>query len=161
MATAKKKKKKTVKRRVGARGGKGSEILMLLLGVAGGSLLGRFAAGFQTFVKGILLGVLQVGVGVFIAYKVKSPLLKGVGVGLATNGLVYSLGSKGLALLPASVGEVYFPQPAKVAGYADVPMVGRFPSPASVGENKKGGSPYGMNRNDYMARIYGGVYTRN
>lgn len=162
------KKKKGAKkhhRRVGAvRSGGLVESLAAVFGVGAGIIVGRMlnnvvnpATSATTNVSPTILGLAEFGAGGFAVTKLKKPgavnmLVKGAALGLGGNGLMYAVGSKGLGLLPATVG--YGPDPmhrptrAQLQGFRDVPKIG-FPKPNSIGDNRD---------KSRMARQYAGVY---
>ena len=138
------------RRRMGAAGPKG-QLLTILLAAGAGGLIARYAsdklfsflpaflsASTQAYIKA---GVLAVGGG-FLAYKMKNPLLKGVGVGVFVEG-VHSIGQAtgivtGMGRTdPASL---VFPRGAKVGNYYNVHTINGgtdFPKPGTVGGHRR------------------------
>jgi hypothetical protein len=152
-------------RRVGAaKEGGLMESLALVVGVGFGIIGGRLlnnmvnpATATTTTVSPTILGLAEAGAGGFAASKLKKPgavnkLIKGLAYGVGGNGLMYSLSSKGLGLLPATIGygpdPMHSPSRAQLQGFRDVPKIG-FPKPNSIGANRD---------RSRMARQYAGVY---
>lgn len=163
MARKKKTKKKTGKRRMGAvRSGGIVDAAIHLLAVTGGVLAGRFLNGnVLSTMDAKLVGTAEAAVGAFAVAKVRNTKVKALGLGLGANGVLYALGSKGLALLPASIG--YGPDsaalysPSGVAGYRQVPKIG-FPKPGNIGFPKPGNIGAADKERQRTARMYAGVY---
>jgi hypothetical protein len=160
MARKKHKKKVHHRRRVGAFGGRldiKSGLMMIAgagLGVLGGRLLNATLAptvGTAT-VPPTLLGFGEAAIGGFVAAKATHPFLKGAGAAIAGNGLVFALGTRGMALLPASIGygpdPMHRPSRAMLQGYRDVPKIG-FPKPGNIGAHRD---------RRRQATMYAGVY---
>lgn len=153
---AKKKKKHSThkRRRISGIGTGLKETAMLLLGATGGVLAGRFANSMVPNMSGTIAGGVEVGVGGLIAVKGgKYAIVKGLGVGIAANGLAYALGAKGLKVLPASMGYgPPGPMPYRsVSGYREVPKIGNFPRPNAIGRANNMEAAR-------VARMYAGVY---
>jgi hypothetical protein len=149
------------RRRVGAIGGKGAikEAVMMVagatLGIMGGRLLNSTmvpATGTPT-IPPTLIGAAEAGIGGIVAVKAKHGFIKGMGAGIAGNGMVFLLGAKGLGILPATIG--YGPDPMHrparnmLQGFRDVPKIGNFPKPNAIGANRD---------RRRMATQYAGVY---
>jgi hypothetical protein len=153
MARKKKGKKSKTRRRVGGISKEGIKtVAMYIAGGIAGVVGGRLINNTMATTNGTLMGGAEVLVGGAIAFKVKNPLMKGIGIGLAANGGLYALGSKGLAVLPASMG--YGPPMQQgyrsINGYRDVPKIG-FPKPNAIGRSNNMES-------SRVARMYAGIY---
>jgi hypothetical protein len=164
MARRRKKTKKHGRRRMGAtpRGIMGALIEggKAVLGVGVGIAAGRWVnSTVLTTATGTpsqsptLVGVAEFGAGALLVGKARASFVKGIGAGLGGNGLIYALGAKGLALLPASVG--YGPDPMRrptrpmLQGFRDVPAIGAFPKPNAIGASRE---------RSRQAAVYAGVY---
>lgn len=151
MARKKKHKKTHRRRRVGAlpTGGIMGGVVTVGAGLAG-VVIGKVVANMLTSMSGTIVGAVQTGVGVFGVAKLKSPLTRAFAAGVGINGAMTLVGSKGLAILPASIG--YGPNPmhavSRMAGYREVPKIG-FPKPGVIGADRD---------RRRMARMYAGVY---
>lgn len=162
-----KKGRKTHHRRMGALHTAGlKDAIISTVGVAAGIIGGRLlnnminpspapgaTVATSPKIRPAILGGATAAVGVFAAMKLKNPAMKAIAMGLAGNGIMYALSSKGLNVLPASVG---YPPPNAVRpprpmlnGFRDVPKIGNFPRPTVIG------APRDHAR---MARQYAGVY---
>lgn len=135
------------RRRVGSTNNDG---LMLLLGAVVGGVGARFANakliplnadGTPKVSPKIIALVEAVGGGV-LAWKVKNDFVKGLGIGIASNGVIYAGQSFGFLSGIAGIGEtdlsftakrVGFPQPSRIGD-----AVNSFPNPASVGRGSVG-----------------------
>jgi hypothetical protein len=152
---AKRKTKHKVKRRRVGGIGRGSmmEAVKGVLGVTIGIVGGRLINSSMATMDGKLLGGGEAILGGLVAVKAKNVLIKGIGAGLAGNGVLYAAGSKGLNLLPASMG--YGPPGGEgyrsMNGYRDVPKIG-FPKPGNIGNTATS-----MERNR-QSRMYAGIY---
>jgi hypothetical protein len=168
MAKRRKKAKKHHRRRVSGFGGKGliMDILSagagVTLGVLGGRLLNNTIGGSTNSAAGTVtvpivppavLGAAETAGGAYVAIKAKHLFIKALGFGVAGNGGVYLLGSKGLGLLPASIGYgpdvMHRPARAMLQGFRDVPKIGNFPKPTAIGAQRD---------RRRMANQYAGVY---
>jgi hypothetical protein len=160
MARRKKHKKTTHRRRIGGFGGKldiKSGLMMVAgatLGVLGGRLLNATmvpATGTPT-IPPTILGFGEAAIGGLVAVKAANPFFKGAGAGIAGNGMVFALGTKGLAFLPASIGygpdPMHRPSRAQLTGYREVPKIG-FPKPNAIGATRE---------RRRQANMYAGVY---
>lgn len=141
------------RRRIGAAGPKG-QLVTHLLAAGAGALIGRFGsdkimsflpATMTAQTKGyIKAAVLAVGGG-FLAWKMRNPIVRGLGTGLFVEG-VHSFGQtmgwvSGVGRVdPASL---VFPQGAKVGNYYDIrrgvagPGGTNFPKPNTVGAHRR------------------------
>jgi hypothetical protein len=157
---ARRKHKKTKhRRRVGGINKAGiKEGLMMIagstLGIIGGRLLNATmvpATGTAT-IPPTLLGAGEALLGGWVAVKAKHGFIKGMAAGIAGNGAVFALGSKGMAILPAAVGygpdPMHRPSRAQLQGFRDVPKIG-FPKPSVIGAQRD---------RRRMASMYAGVY---
>ncbi len=135
------------------------EIAMTVAGVAGGIIGGRMinnmvnpSTAVTPHISPTILGAGEMVVGGFAATKMKNLLLKGVAMGFAGNGAMYALSSRGLNLLPASIGygpdPMHRPSRGQLQGFRDVPKIG-FPKPGAIGASRDAGR---------MRRQYAGVY---
>ena len=151
MARKKRGKKTHKRRRMGATGrGSMMEGVKAVLGVTLGIIGGRLINSTMSTTDGKLLGGGEAIAGGLVAVKAKNVLVKGIGAGLAGNGVLYALGSKGLNVVPASMG--YGPPMQQgyrsINGYRDVPKIG-FPKPGAIGRDRE---------SSRMARMYAGIY---
>lgn len=154
MARRKRHKKTTHRRRrVGAIHAAGAmEAVKCVGGVFLGIVVGKVVNNMLSTTSGTILGGAEAAAGVLGVMKLRGSLLKGVATGVAANGAFTLLGSKGLAVLPASIG--YGPDPMhrytrpQMQGFREVPKIG-FPKPNAIGAARD------KNR---MHRIYAGVY---
>ena len=166
MARRRRKKVHHRRRRVGAFGGSAAikEALMMTagatLGIMGGRLLNSTLApvGMTPTTTGItlsptILGAGEAALGGIVAAKAKHGFIKGMAMGVAGNGAVFMLGSRGLGLLPASIGYgpdlMHRPSRAMLQGFRDVPKIGNFPKPGAIGAQRD---------RRRMATQYAGVY---
>jgi|SRR5882672_291449 len=154
MARKKKKVHHKHHRRMGATISKANmkTAAMYVLGAIGGVVAGRLLNNAMSTMDGKLMGSAEVIAGGAMAWKIKAPLGKGIGIGLAANGGLYAFGSKGFNVLPASMG--YGPPMQQgyrsMNGYQQVPKIG-FPKPGAIGRH--------MDReSSRMARQYAGIY---
>lgn len=154
MAKKRKGPKRKGGRRVGGVKQNAKTALMGLVGATLGVVAGRLLNNSISTMDGKLVGAGELLVGGALVVKGKSILVKGIGAGLGANGVLYGLGSKGLNVLPASMG--YGPPMQQgyraMNGYRDVPKIG-FPKPGNIGRVQP--SNMEMAR---MARMYAGVY---
>lgn len=142
MAKRKKGSKKSGSRR--RVSGVGGDVLKIIGGAVGGALLGRMIATKVTALSPKIMYGIQAAAGVFGAMKIKNPLIKGAGIGLAVNGAIGEAQQFGIisgigdapAFNPASnrilnrasqqrqVGDVYYPQPNVVGAFPSLSVVG-------------------------------------
>jgi hypothetical protein len=168
MAKKKKSPKKYHRRRVGGmKTGGLVEALAGVFGVGAGVIAGRMlnnvfnpSTAATPSISPTILGLAEFGAGAFVGTKLKKPgmvytLIKGVAYGVGGNGLMYAMSSKGLALLPATIGygpdAMHRPNRAQLQGFRDVPKIG-FPKPGAIGAQRD---------RSRMARQYAGVYGCN
>lgn len=173
MAKKKKGSKKKGGRRVGSlpAGGGIMGLVAAVVGVGAGIIGGRMlnnmvnpSTATTPSISPTILGAGEAAVGAVVAAKVNKPgmmnlFIKGAALGVGGNGVMYALSSKGLGLLPATIG--YGPDPmhralnrATMQGFRDVPKIGgpaRFPAPGAIG------SPM-HDRAARIRRAYAGVY---
>jgi hypothetical protein len=135
------------------------EAFMMTAGVAGGIIAGRMVNNMVNAptaatpsISPTILGAGEAVVGGFASTKVKNTLIKGALMGFAGNGAMYALSSKGLNLLPATIGygpdPMHRPSRAQLQGFRDVPRIG-FPKTPAIGAGRDGAR---------MRRQYAGVY---
>ncbi len=155
MARKKKKKGHHTRRRVGGIGKENVKTAaMYIIGGIAGVVAGRMLNNSMATTSGTMMGAGEVIVGGAMAWKIKHPLGKGIGIGLAANGGLYALGSKGMNMLPAAIG--YGPPMQQgyraMTGYRDVPSIG-FPKPGAIGNGRQPNL-----ESSRMARMYAGIY---
>jgi hypothetical protein len=141
-----KKHKPTKKRKVGALN---SDALMLLVGGIAGAVAAH--VGDVVFTgQSSYLAFGEIAGGGALAYFPKQPFVKGLGIGVAAYGSILALQTAGVIQGIANMAGVDMAtsyNTRRIAGYRDVPRVGDFPKPSSVGR------PQAMDR-----RLYAGVY---
>jgi hypothetical protein len=149
------------RRRVSGIGTGVKDAAIGVVGVAGGIIAGRFLNGWVNpatsatpRVSPTIVGTAEFAAGVFGAAKLKGTFMKGLSLGFAGNGAMYAVSSKGLGLLPASIGypppNAMAPPRATLQGFRDVPKIG-FPKPGNIGATREA-----MHMNRMYAGVYGG-----
>lgn len=147
-------KKKSHHRRGRVRGAGKTDMAntgMTLAGTIIGIVAGRVISTKVTQLQPKIMAAVQAVGGGLIAWKMKSPLVKGIGYGLAANGVLVAGKEFNIPLL-SGIGQSidYSTVSRQVAGYRDVPKiagegVNQFPRPNAVGKRN-------------ITSIYGGVY---
>ena len=141
------------RKRIGAAGS-GKGLIELLVGAAGGIIVGDIAANAVPAPQYVWGTGLLVGGGGLAYVGGNNAFLRGFGAGLFASG-VLNLGQDSGALKGISGGiagmigggSAATALPRRVAGFRDVPAVGAFPKPNAVG-----------NTAAIMGRMYKGVY---